>query len=489
MKIAMSIHIQFNGAARQVTGSKHLLTVGDRHILLDCGMFQGPRRLANKLNAHLPFDARSIDAVVLSHAHIDHSGSLPRLTRLGYRGPIYCTPATRDLLDILLRDSAHLQASDARYLRKRGHAFKPPYDAEDVERTLGLVETVPYHEERELFPGIRSTFLDAGHILGSAQVFLELDDGEESLRLAFTGDCGRKGLPILRDPDPLPPCDVLITESTYGDRRHPSREETAKQIEDLLGEGFGRRGRVLIPAFSVGRTQNILWFLGKLIHRGTLDPLQIHLDSPLSTKATRIVDRHRDLYDEETAAILESGRNPFFFPGVRCTKDVEDSKALNRLHSGIIISASGMCEGGRILHHLEQSLARPEDCILIVGYQAQGTLGRKLLEGFEHVSVYGVRHGVRCQVRHINGLSAHADQRELLDHLAPLVPAAPRVFVVHGEENASARFADELRTLGFEDVEVPLHKERFRLSSRGSPGPPASSEGRVQTGPLSGTTP
>lgn len=475
----MAIHIQFNGAARQVTGSKHLLTVGDRRLLLDCGMFQGPRRLANKLNAQLPFRARSIDAVVLSHAHIDHSGSLPRLTRLGYREPIYCTPATRDLLDILLRDSAHLQASDARYLRKRGHSFEPPYDVADVERTLELVETIPYREERELLPGIRCTLFDAGHILGSSQVVLRLDDGDESVGVAFTGDCGRKGLPILRDPDPLPPCDVLITESTYGDRLHPSREETSRQIEELLEEGFGRRGRVLIPAFSVGRTQNILWFLGNLIHEGVLDPLQIHLDSPLSTKATRIVDRHRELYDDETTAILESGRNPFFFPGVRCTRDVEDSKALNRLRSGIIISASGMCEGGRILHHLEHTLGRPEDCVLIVGYQAQGTLGRKLLEGLQHVNVYGVRHAVRCQVRHVNGLSAHADQRELLDHLEPLVPSVRRVFVVHGEEHAAACFADELRTLGFGNVEVPLHKERFDLGlQRGHTRKPDPSKGR-----------
>lgn len=459
----MTIQLQFLGAARQVTGSKHLLTVNGRRILIDCGMVQGPRKLANKLNAQLPLEARNIDAVVLSHAHIDHSGSLPRLVKLGYQGSIHCTHATADLLGILLPDSAHIQESDARYLAKRGHAFEPAYTSRDVETTMARVVGADYHEPVQVCPEVTATFIDAGHILGSSQIVLDVQDGSHSMRIAFTGDCGRKDLPILRDPDPLPPCDVLITESTYGDRLHPSRTDLEAQIEAFLEEQRGFGGRLLIPAFSVGRTQNILWYLGRLIHAGKLDPLPIVVDSPLSTKATRIVARHHDLYDKETRALLDAGRDPFFFEGVRCTSDVEESKALNTMRRGIIISASGMCEGGRILHHLKQTIERPEDCVLIVGFQAQSTLGRRLLEGYETVKIFGERHKVRCRVRHINGLSAHADAAELLEHLRPLVGRAQRVFVVHGEENAAMRFADRLLDAGFGDVEVPLHKETFTL--------------------------
>ena len=311
----MTITLQFLGAARQVTGSKHLLTVNGRRILLDCGMVQGPRRLANKLNSQLPFCASEIDAVVLSHAHIDHSGSLPLLVKLGYRGSIHCTSATRDLLEILLLDSAHLQASDARYLKKRGHHFEPPYDSADVEKTLKQVEGLGYDEPVQVCPGVKATLIDAGHILGSAQVILDVDDGAQSMRILFTGDCGRKNTPILCDPTPPPECDIVITESTYGDRLHPSREELTTQIREFIEERRGHGGRILIPAFSVGRTQNVLWYLGGLIHDGVIDPMPIYVDSPLSTKATAIVARHRGLYDEETRAILESGRNPFFFKG------------------------------------------------------------------------------------------------------------------------------------------------------------------------------
>lgn len=459
----MTISLQFLGAARQVTGSKHLLSVNDRHILLDCGMVQGPRRLANKLNTHLSLDSKSIDAVLLSHAHIDHSGSLPRLVKLGFRGPIHCTHATRDLLEILLPDSAHIQNSDARYLKKRGHEYEPAYDMVDVEKTLKQVATCDYHEWIQVCPEVRAKFIDAGHILGSAQILIEVDDGAGPLRIAFTGDCGRKSLPILRDPDPIPDCDVLITESTYGNRLHPPAKDLEHQISEFIEDQRGRGGRVLIPAFSVGRTQNVLWYLGNLIHAGIIKPLPIYIDSPLSTKATAIVARHRDLYDEETRAIHESGRNPFFFKGVKCIADVEESKSLNQLREGIIISASGMCEGGRILHHLKQTIGNPHDCILIVGFQAEGTLGRKLLEGYDNVKIFGERMSVQCRVRHLNGLSAHADYKELLAHLKPLAETVKQTFVVHGEESASAHMADHLVGAGFAQVEIPLHKEKFTL--------------------------
>ncbi|MFT4542724.1 MAG: metallo-beta-lactamase family protein [Planctomycetota bacterium] len=461
--VIMSISLQFLGAARRVTGSKHLLTVGKRRVLMDCGMVQGPRKIANKLNQKLPFLASSIDAVVLSHAHVDHSGSLPRLVRMGYRGPIYCTPATRDLLEILLPDSAHIQASDAKYLKKKGIDFQPAYEMEDVERTLGQIETVPYNKPFAVLPDVEGLFIDAGHIIGSAQICLQVGGQEGPLRINFTGDLGRSGIPILRDPDPLPECDVLLTESTYGDRVHPPGDTQMQQFRAFIQEQSSRRGRILIPAFSVGRTQNILWYLGRMIHEGLIDPLPIYVDSPLSNKATAVVARHRDLYDEETRAMIAGGQNPFFFEGVRCIADVEESKALNEITRGIIISASGMCEGGRILHHLLHSLERFNDSILITGFQAQGTVGRKLLDGYEFVKIFGQRVSVRCHVEHINGLSAHADASELLEHLSPLAATTERVFVVHGEEGPAQRFADRLWQAGFKDVRVPIYKESFEL--------------------------
>ena len=461
----MTISLQFLGAARNVTGSKHLLTVNDRKLLLDCGMVQGPRRLSNKLNRELGLDASSLDAVVLSHAHVDHSGSLPRLVRLGYRGPIHCTEATHDLLEILLPDSAHLQASDARYLAKRGKAVEPAYAMEDVEQTLRQTEPVAYERVVQICPEVRATFLEAGHILGSAQVVLDVNDGTTQLRLAFTGDLGRKGLPILRDPAPLPKCDVLITESTYGDRLHPMQVDLKSQIRDFFTEQQHFGGRVVIPAFSVGRTQNLLWYLGQLMRAGEIPELPIFVDSPLSSKATSITAKHPELYDRETQALFRSGHNPFFFKGVQTTASVEESKALNTLTSGIIISASGMCEGGRILHHLMHTLTRPEDCVLIVGFQAASTLGRRLLEGYPFVKIFGVRYQVRCRVRHINGLSAHADANELLQHHAPLASGLRQTFVVHGEERASCQFADRLEAAGFQNVEVPLHKETYLLAT------------------------
>ncbi|MCB9907181.1 MAG: MBL fold metallo-hydrolase [Planctomycetes bacterium] len=459
----MNASIRFLGADRQVTGSKHLVTIGERKVLLDCGMVQGPRRLADRLNHELPFEPGSIDAVVLSHAHIDHSGSLPRLVRLGYEGPIYCTPATADLLAIMLADSAHLQSSDARHLRKRGRAFDPAYEMVDVDRTLRLIQTIDYRTPQEILPGVQVTYLEAGHILGSAQVVLDLQEGGESLRLGFTGDLGRKGTPILRNPDPLPPCEVLITESTYGDRLHPTHVAVEEQLREFLVKRQSQPGRILIPAFSVGRTQNLLWYLGRLLRAGKIAPIDIYVDSPLSNKTTAIVSRHKDLYDPETKAMLDGGHNPFYFEGVHTVTEVEESKALNKLRGGIIISASGMCEGGRILHHLEQTVDRPEDCILMVGYQAEGTLGRKLLEGFETVKIFGEAHLVRCKIEHMDGLSAHADYQELLDHLTPQVGNAKKVFVVHGEENAAMKFVGRLEAAGFQNVEAPLFKESYPL--------------------------
>lgn len=459
----MTVELQFLGAARYVTGSKHLLRVGARKILFDCGMVQGPREMANKANSKLPEELLDADAVLLSHAHIDHSGSLPRLVKLGFKGDIFCTHATKALAEILLHDSAHIQAQDAKFLRKRKKAdFHPPYDDADVDATIERMIGVDYGEPVAVLPGIEAEFLDAGHILGSAMVVVRAEIKGRKTSVAFTGDHGRKAMPILRAPARLPKVDALITESTYGNRLHEPPPDLQRQLGEIVNEELGDGGRLLIPAFSVGRTQNIVWFLGNLIAEGAIPAVPIFVDSPLSTKATRILARYPELYNDETRAVLESGRRPFFFEGVRYVASVEESKALNQQRGGIIISASGMCESGRIVHHLEQSLARPQDCLLAVGYMAAGTLGRKLVDGEEEVRLFGDVHRVRCNVRSMRGLSAHADYEELLDSLGHLAPDT-RVFVVHGEDEPALIMADRLREAGFDDVEVPVHRQKFAL--------------------------
>jgi len=454
-----TISLQFLGAARHVTGSKHLLALGQSRVLLDCGLVQGPRRIADQQNRNLPLEARALDAVVLSHAHIDHSGALPRLVAQGFRGSIWCTEATRDLLRLMLMDSAHIQAQDARHLRRRGHDVEPLYDVEDVERTLGLVRAVPYHRPFPVVPGLRVEFLDAGHILGSAIVVMDCEVAHRRRRIVFTGDYGRKNLPILRDPEPLPECDALITESTYGDRQHEDRVDMVAELARIVAEEQRDGGRIVVPAFAVGRTQSVVMFLGQLMRDGTLPRLPIWVDSPMSRDATRVIAAHAELFDAETRALLRSGHDPLFFDGVRYVGDVEESKALNQERTGVIVSASGMCESGRVLHHLSQSLGRREDCVLLVGFQAHGTLGRRLLDGQQYVNLLGEPHTVRCKVRSMPGFSAHADWAELLAASRPLAARCRQVFVVHGEDEPAMAYAARLRDAGFPEVVVPEKHE------------------------------
>lgn len=460
----MKLELQFLGAARHVTGSKHLLRIGDTRVLLDCGLVQGPRRIADEQNRNLPIAGREVDALVLSHAHIDHCGALPRLVKGGFDGVIWCTDATADMLRMMLMDSAHIQAQDARHLRKRGHQIEPLYDAEDVERTLRLVRSVPYHQPFQVTPALRVEFLDAGHILGAAIVVMDVDAGKRRRRIVFTGDHGRKNLPILRDPERIPECDVLITESTYGDRLHEPRGDMMAELARIIAEELHDGGRVIVPAFSVGRTQSVVLFLGQLMRDGVLPKLPIWVDSPMSREATRIMGKHPDLFDDETQALLKSGHNPLYFDGVTYVSDVEQSKSLNQQRSGVIISASGMCESGRVLHHLQQSIGRREDCVLLVGYQAHGTLGRRLLDGEKVVNIYGEPHQVRCKVRPMYGFSAHADWRELLTAADHLVTRCKQVFVVHGEDQPAEAYAARLRERGFRQVVVPSKRDIVEIA-------------------------
>jgi metallo-beta-lactamase family protein len=459
----MTIAMQFLGAARHVTGTKHLLAVNDQRILLDCGLVQGPRQVAELANRNLPIAGKEVDSLLLSHAHIDHCGSLPTLVKSGYDGPIHCTQATADMLRMMLMDAAMIQAEYARSMQKRGTPVQPLYSEQDVTATLKLVRPVPYRQPFEVQKGVRAEFLDAGHILGAAIVVIDVDDGHLRRRIVFTGDHGRKHLPILRDPDRIPECDVLITESTYGDRLHEPTGDLAEQLAKIVDEENRDGGRILIPAFAVGRAQDLVLHFGQLMRSGRIPKLPLFIDSPMSREATKVMSGHPELFDKETQAILQRGQSPFFFDGVRYVADVEESKSLNSLRNGVIIAASGMCEAGRIVHHLKQSVGRAEDCVLIVGFQAEHTLGRRLLDGEEVVQILGEEHRVRCKVRFMPGLSAHADHAELLRFEQHLAGRCKQVFVVHGEEVAANAYAGRLRDAGFHGIEVPNKGDRFEI--------------------------
>jgi len=453
--------IHFHGAARTTTGSMHLLEVGETRILLECGLYQGKRKLAFKKNRNLPFDARSIDACVLSHAHIDHSGNLPMLVKRGFRGPIYATPATRDLCEIMLADSAYLQVKDVEYVNKKRarqgkNPFEPLYTKPDVEKAMERFETVPYGTRAQVAPGVSVTFHDAGHILGSATVSLDFTRNGHTERLLFTGDLGRCNMPIIKDPVVVHDVQFLITESTYGNRLHPGHEDVKEGLLELCRKIIDRRSRLVIPAFSVGRTQQVLYFLHELWSEGRLADIPVYVDSPLSTKATEVYENHPECYDRDMMSLLTGKVEPFSFGGVRFTADVEDSKKLNQLTGPvIIISASGMCEGGRILHHLKRTVEDERNVILMVGYQAENTLGRRIVHRRTPIRIFGEEYALRAEVHSIQALSAHADRNELLDYIKQIGSGVERTFVVHGDMDQSEPFAEALSELPVGEVLIP----------------------------------
>jgi len=456
------MRLQFFGAVRNTTGSMHMLEVGGKRILLECGLFQGRRKQAFERNRNFPIDVRSLDTCILSHAHIDHSGNLPLLVKQGYDGPIVATPATRDLCEIMLADSAHLQAQDVAYvnrkrIRQGKNPFEPLYEPDDVPPTLRAFRPLPYHEPMQVTPDVILTFHDAGHILGSAFVQLDISENGRRRRLFFTGDMGRKDMPILGDPEVVRDVDVLITESTYGNRTHPAKQDVKAMLTALCRQVLRDQARLLIPAFSVGRTQQIVYFLNELFAEGAIDGLTAYVDSPLSIKATEVHRKHPECYDEETMDRLRQGDDPFGFPGLTYVTDVQDSKKLNAMPGPVlIISASGMCEGGRILHHLKHTVEEERNVILIVGYQAEHTLGRRIVERASPIKIYGDRYELRAQVRTINALSAHAYMKEM-------GPEVDHAFVVHGELEASEQLATDLDALGANDVLVPVEGQTYEL--------------------------
>ena len=460
------MEIEFVGAAREVTGSCHVLRVAGKTVVLDCGLFQGRRSQSHEKNLRVPVPIDEIDAIVLSHAHIDHAGRLPFLIREGYQGTIWCTPATRDLCAVMLADSAHIQEKDAEFLARHGRQSTDPlYSLRDSTRTIELMSSVPYHRGFDVVPGVRATFIDAGHILGSASVLVDCIEGDTSRRLVFSGDIGRSGLPIIRDPEAPDGADVLIMESTYGNRTHESTEGARARLATVVRETAARGGRVLVPAFAVGRTQELVYDLHLLARAGAIPSVPIYIDSPLAIDATSVFEMHPDIFDRGED-LVRAVQDLFRFELVRYTRDVEESKALARIHGPmIIIAASGMAESGRILHHLAQGAADPRNTVLIVGFQAEHTLGRRIVERRPTLKIFGDEVPLRAQVEVINGYSAHADRVELgswIDRVRERSPQLSNVWLVHGEPPAQDELATALHAKGL-TVGCPSPRERHRF--------------------------
>ncbi len=446
------MQLEFHGAAREVTGSCHILRVNGHTILLDCGLFQGKRADVQQKNARVPVDPHTVSAVVLSHAHIDHAGRLPFLVREGYRGPIHATTATRDLCEVMLADAAHIQEKDAEFLarRKKQHA-DPLYGQKDVVRTLELMQGTRYGRVVDIVPGVTATFLDAGHILGSASILLECTEGGRTVRLAFSGDIGRVGLPIIRDPVVPERADVVIMESTYGNRDHPSSAGAMDALATVVRDTAARGGKVLIPAFAVGRTQELVYDLHQLADQGKIPRVPIVIDSPLATKATGVFAKNTAIFDDAEPFVQSHRDDPsslFKFPLLRFTESVEESMALDSTPGpAVIIAASGMAESGRILHHVLHGASEPRNTILVVGFMAEHTLGRRIVDRQPVLKVYGDEVPLRAQVEVISGYSAHADRTELQ---AWITTARARsstlrdVWLVHGEPEAQDVFAARL---------------------------------------------
>ncbi len=500
----MSIDIQFLGAVGTVTGSQFLVTAGDRRVLIDCGMFQGAPEEVRRNRIPFEFEPGELDAALLTHAHLDHCGRLPALVKGGYHGPIFATAGTTDLAEIVLRDAAKLQQeAEARWRRRhpdqaaahhaelrdeqamveageampdRLRAAEPTgatetraalYDERDVDQTARQFRDVRYGEMVEVTPGVHATFHDAGHILGSAIIELRISDGREETTVVFSGDLGRGNTPILRDPARLSHADHVVVESTYGDRDHADHEKAIEDLVQAVAEVAGGGGVMLVPAFAIGRTQELVWVLDDLVRDGRIPRLPLYLDSPMASRASDVYLRHTDYYDAETAALLRSGDSPLEYPGQAYTNSVEDSKAIRTAERPlIVVASSGMLTGGRIMHHLKDFLPDQACTLLFIGYQGEGTLGRHLQTGGRTARIDGQEIEVRCRIRTISGFSAHADEDELVAWLSGFTRgdgAPQRAFVVHGDPGPAAALAERVRReLGLE-ADVPRYRETVRL--------------------------
>jgi len=467
------IELEFIGAARAVTGSKHIVRTSRATVLLDCGLFQGRRRESNEQNRALHVPVEDLDAVVLSHAHIDHAGLLPMLYKKGFRGPVYATPATRDLCTPMLLDAAMIQEADARHIQKLierdgldMEPVEPLYGHEDVTGLLSQIVGLPYRRAHEIAPGVVLKLLDAGHVLGSSIVVLDIDEDGTRTRIAYAVDLGRKGLPILREPEIPSGIQCLITESTYGDRLHSPIEEVDDALAAVVNRTVKRGGKILIPAFALERAQEVVYALKRLRAAQKVPTVPVYVDSPLTVKLTDVFKMHPECYDKKTYARLVGGDPPFEFEGLHYVSDKEESKAIAAQPGPcIIIAASGMCEAGRILHHLREGVEDQRNTILIVGFQAQHTLGRRIVEHHREVKVFGVMRRLAAEVAVLNGFSAHADQNELVA-FAEAVRAQGKlrqVILVHGEPPAQAALTSKLAEQGFPTVIAPAPGDKIRL--------------------------
>lgn len=453
--------LTFYGAAKEVTGSQHMLQVNGKNVLLDCGMFQGHRKEAAQKNCELLYDPKEIDNMVLSHAHLDHCGRIPYITKNGFKGNIFCTFATRDLSQLMLADSAHIQEMDEEYFQKqqrRGKAHPIEncmlYNTDDAKDAMQYFMGLNYLRPFQVTPNIKATFYDAGHILGSALTLYELSEKNKHTRFLFTGDLGRKGLPILRDPDQIPEADYLMIESTYGNRKHDEIGNVQEQLIEVITRTVERKGKIIIPAFAMERTQELVYQLHRLVQNKSIPKLDIYVDSPLAGNVTEIFQMHPECYDQEIYdEFLKNRINPFGFGDLTYTRSTDESKALNDLNGPfIIISAAGMCEAGRIRHHLANNIEDPRNTILVVGFMAKHTLGRKIVELEPEVKIFDTMYKLRAEVVVLNAFSAHADKDELFNYVKN-IKGLKKVFLVHGEEENSVPFAEKIQSeLGIEVV-------------------------------------
>ena len=468
-----TVKLQFLGAARQVTGSQYYVEADGARVLVDCGMFQERAYLARNWEKS-PLNVRKLDAVLLTHAHVDHCGLAPKLVHEGFRGPILTTSASADLVELVLRDSAAIQAEDAAFKKKRHrkegrrgrYPVKPLYTMKDVNRTLSLLKPVDYNQPVRINDHVHAVFHDAGHILGSAMIELRMRDNEEPRRIVFTGDLGQWGKPIVRNPAVIHQADYVVIESTYGDRDHEDHESVESQLEDVVASTVAAGGKLIIPIFAIERAQELIYHLNRLLHAKHIPEVPVFLDSPMAADVNEVFQRHRECFDVEAEEQVANGQSLLKFPSLRVVRDVKESKSINDLKGpAIIMSTSGMCTAGRIKHHLARHIGDPASTILFVGYQSQGTLGRQIIDGNREVRIHGLSRLVRARVAQIQNASGHADRAGLLQWLGHFQKPPRQLFVTHGEQQASLAFAEQVRRQMHWNVSVPEYKETVRLNS------------------------
>jgi metallo-beta-lactamase family protein len=463
--------IQFLGANRQVTGSRYLLEAGGQQVLIDCGLFQ-ERDFQNRNWDPNAIPPRDVDAILLTHAHLDHCGLIPKLVKEGFRGPIYCTRATAPLADVVLMDSAKIQSEDAAYKQKRhrqenrtaAHSYQPLYDEDDVVKSMKLFQKVDYRQPVKITDAISVIFQDAGHILGSAMFEVVVSENGAPRRIIFSGDIGQPNRPIIRDPTMLEGADYVIMESTYGDRDHETGLEVATQLERVIRDTIARGGNVVIPTFAVERAQELMWHISRLVHANKIPDIPVYLDSPMSVAVMEIFHEFHDYFDLETWRMIQSSQSPLMFPGLRFARSVDESKAINRSKQPCIVMAtSGMCTGGRIKHHLRANIGRPESTILFVGYQSEGTLGRQILDRRPNIRIHGQSFMVKAHIDRIYGFSGHADRSGLLKWLGHMKHRPKQVFLTHGEERAALSLAQQIGESMQLQVSVPHYRDVVEL--------------------------